>query len=157
MKKIQSEEPIEHWSFLNSKNKIVLDLGCGKFYSSISTAQWFLDEGANKVIGVDLSKEAIEDEKFIPYAKAINSAEDLQYFLQYMPEVIKCDIEGAEKYFKDISELPYSVKEIAIEYHDADTKNICEEQFKIWGFTNIELYQLFNENTNRIGVYHAWK
>lgn len=157
MKVINSEEPKEHWSFLSPNNKIVLDLGCGKFYSSISTAQWFLDEDAAKVIGVDLGKEPIEDSRFIPYAKAIASADDLQYFLYYMPEIIKCDIEGAEKYFKDVNVLPSSVKEFAVEYHDAETKKICEDQFLKWGFTNIDLYQLFNENTDRIGVYHAWK
>jgi SAM-dependent methyltransferase len=157
MKKITSEEPKEHWSFLNSKDKIVLDLGCGKFYSSISTAQWFLNEGANKVIGVDLKEEPIDDPKFVPYAKAISSKEDLEYFFYYMPEVIKCDIEGAEKYFKDIDQLPSSVTQFAVEYHDNETKNICQDRLNRWGFKNIELYQLFNENTNRIGVFHAWK
>lgn len=154
---INSEEPKEHWSFLSPEGKIVLDLGCGKFYSSISTAQWFLDEGAAKVIGVDLSKESIDNQRFIPYAKAVKSKEDLEYFLNYMPEIIKCDIEGAEKYFKEIDNLPTSVKQFAVEYHDAETKKICEDQFSKWGFTNVELYQLFNEKTDRIGVYHAWK
>jgi SAM-dependent methyltransferase len=157
MKKITSEEPKEHWSFLNIKDKIVLDLGCGKFYSSISTAQWFLDEGAAKVIGVDLSKEPIQNEKFAAYAKPIKGKEDLEYFLHYMPEIIKCDIEGAERYFKDVDFLPSSVKQFAVEYHDAETKKICEDQFLKWGFTHLELYQLFNESTDRIGVYHAWK
>lgn len=157
MKKITSEEPKEHWSFLNPGNKIVLDLGCGKFYSSISTAQWFLNEGAAKVIGVDLGKEPIENSKFVSYAKRIESKEDLEYFLHYMPEIIKCDIEGAEVYFKDINALPTSVKQFAVEYHNNDLKKICEDRFEKWGFTNIELYQLFNESTDRIGVYHVWK
>jgi hypothetical protein len=156
MKKITSEEPIEHWSFLNFKNKIVLDLGCGRFYSSISTAEWFLNEGASLVIGVDLSKENIENEKFIPYAKAINSCSDIEYFLKYKPNVIKCDIEGAEKYLKDIV-LDSSVTQIGIEYHDAETKKICEDFFKKWQFHNVELYQLFDESTDRIGVYYAQK
>ena len=154
---INSEEPKEHWSFLNPKGKIVLDLGCGKFYSSISTAQWFLDEGATKVIGVDINKEPIEDERFVPYAKAVSSKKDLEDFLYHTPEIIKCDIEGAEKYFEDIHSLPSSVRQFAVEYHDAETKRICESQLEKWGFKHIELYQLFNENTDRIGVYHAWK
>lgn len=157
IKVISSEEPKEHWSFLSSEGKIVLDLGCGKFYSSISTAQWFLNEGAAKIIGVDLSKEPIEDQRFKPYAKAISSKEDIEYFLYYTPEIIKCDIEGAEKYFKDINNLPSSVREFAVEYHDAETKSIFEDRFEKWGFKHVELYQLFNENTDRIGVYYAWK
>ncbi len=156
MKKITSEEPIEHWPFLKAKDKIVLDLGCGKFYSSISTAQWFLDEGAKQVIAVDLGKEPIEDQRLIPYAIAISKKEDLEYFLKYNPDIIKCDIEGAERYFQDIPALP-TVTQIAIEYHDEITNNICITKLKEWGFTNIEQYQLFNESVDRIGVYHAWK
>jgi hypothetical protein len=156
IKKITSEEPKDHWMFLNAKGKIVLDLGCGKFYSSISTAQWFLNEEANIVIGVDLGKEDIQDDRFINYAKAINSTSDIQFFLNFKPDLIKCDIEGAEKYFKDIK-LPSSVNQIGVEYHDAETKQVCEDLFKKWGFDNVELYQLFNESTDRIGVYNAWK
>jgi SAM-dependent methyltransferase len=155
-KKIQTEEPDEHWSFLDFKDKVVLDLGCGKFYSSISTAQWFLNKGALKVIGVDLSKENIDNDRFISYAKAIRSTKDLEYFLKYEPEVIKCDIEGAEIYFRDIPSLP-SVKQIAFEYHCPATKKVCEESFIRWGFENIVQYQLFNESTDRIGVYYAFK
>lgn len=156
MFKITSEEPIEHWRFLRPQGKIVLDLGCGKFYSSISTAQWFLDQGASFVIGVDLGKENIIDDKFIAYAKAIQSKEDIEYFLKYNPQLIKSDIEGAEMYFKDIAAIP-SLEEIAIEYHDENTNKICVDKLKEWGFVNIQQYQLFNEDVNRIGVYHAWK
>lgn len=156
MKKIQSEEPKEHWGFLSPKDKVVLDLGCAKFYSSISTAEWFLNEGASLVIGVDLGKENINNEKFIAYAKAIKSTEDIQYFLKYNPQIIKADIEGAEIYLKDIDKLD-SVQEIAIEYHDEATNKVCIDKLKDWGFTNIEQYQLFNESPDRIGVYYAYR
>jgi hypothetical protein len=157
IEKINSEEPAEHWSFLDVKNKIVLDLGCGKFYSSISTAQWFLDKEAKLVIAVDLQKEPINDERLIPYAVAISKKEDLEYFLKYNPEIIKCDIEGAEKFFNEIIQLPDSVTNFAVEYHDNDLKIICENAIKRWGFENTKIYQLFNENIDRVGVLHAWK
>lgn len=156
MKRINSEEPTDHWPFLTVKSKTVLDLGCSKFYSSISTAQWFLDQGAERVIGVDFSKESIEDSRFIPYAKAIQSEQDLRYFFKYDPQVIKCDIEGAERYFDTIEQLPHSVTELAIEYHDGNLKSLCENAIKRWGFPNVDYYQLFNEDINRIGVLHAW-
>ncbi len=156
MLKIKSEEPKEHWRFLNPKDKVVLDLGCGKFYSSISTAQWFLDQGASQVIGVDLSKEPITSDRFIGYAKAISSKEDLEYFLKYKPQIIKVDIEGAEKYFDKIASLE-GVECITIEYHSNELKQLCEKKFADWGFSNLELYQLFDEDINRIGVWHAWK
>lgn len=156
MFKITSEEPKEHWRFLNPKDKVVLDLGCGKFYSSISTAEWFLNEGASKVIGVDLAKEPIENERFIAYAKAISSKEDIEYFLTYRPHIIKADIEGAEKHFENIESL-IGVEAIAIEYHSFELKQLCERKISEWGFSNLEVYQLFNEDINRVGVWHAWK
>lgn len=155
--KIISEEPINHWWFLSPKDKRVLDLGCGKFYSTISTAEWFLLQRAKLVIGVDLGKEIIDNIKLISYAKQIRSSEDLEYFLKYDPEIIKCDIEGAEIYFNEISKMPDSVNEIGIEYHDKLTKEMCERKFIEWGFNIVNQYQLFEEDINRIGVYHAKK
>ena len=52
--KITSAEPDNHWGFINFKDKIVLDLGCGKFHSTISTYDLFLQNGAKQVIGVGL-------------------------------------------------------------------------------------------------------
>lgn len=46
--KITSEEPGNHWGFINFKDKIVLDLGCGKFHSTISTYDWFYKMVQNK-------------------------------------------------------------------------------------------------------------
>lgn len=154
-----SEEPIKHWGFLNFKDKIVLDLGCGKFYSSISTAQWFLDGGAKKVIGIDLGKEPIEDERLEAFAMPINDKLGLEFLIRkYKPQIIKCDIEGAEIHFDEIEKEDMdSVEEFAVEYHDGETKRVVEKMIKEWGFNNFELYGLGNEDINRIGVYWAWK
>ena len=157
MKKITSEEPSIHWPFLNVKNKKVLDLGCGQFYSSVSTAEWFLNKGADKVIGVDLSDISLFNDNFTMIGMRINSSDQLKSLIDtYLPDVIKCDIEGAEEYFNEIS-LSSSVKQFAVEYHDNNTKLICERAIEDWGFENVETYQLFNEDINRIGVIHAWK
>ena len=53
--------------------------------------------------------------------------------------------------------MPDSVNEIGIEYHDKLTKEMCERKFIEWGFNIVNQYQLFEEDINRIGVYHAKK
>jgi hypothetical protein len=154
--KIISEEPIEHWYFLTPKDKIILDLGCNKFYSSISTAQWFIEEGASTLIGVDLSLCDFQHEKFINHVDVINSSDKIKKYLEYKPQIIKCDIEGSEIYFDDIDDLP-SVEEIAIEYHNELIKQSIEKKLNDWGFDKIITYQIFDEDINRIGVFHAWR
>jgi hypothetical protein len=154
MKNINSEEPNVHWNFLNVKDKIVLDLGCGKFYSSVSTAEYFLDQGAHEVIGIDLSDIRLPNYNFIMRVEKIDSTEQIKDLLmEWSPDVIKCDIEGAEKYLEGIDSLPY-VEEIAIEYHDNNTKQICEKKIKDWNF-NTELFQLLGEDISRIGVIYG--
>ena len=155
--KIASEEPEIHWPFLNVKDKIVLDLGCGLFYSKISTADWFVQQGAKQVIGVDLGNDT--PKHFTYHQIAISSTIDILDLLnKYNPDVIKCDIEGAERHFKDVSAVDMErVKQFAVEYHDNDLKLLMEQKIKEWGFENSETYQLFDEDINRIGVIYAHK
>lgn len=154
---ITSEEPSNHWGFIDFKDKIVLDLGCGKFHSSISTYDWFLQNGAKQVIGVDLGNETSEYLNFTYSAGGIDSKERLLNLLnEYNPEIIKSDIEGAEIHFKDINNL-HSVKEFAIEYHSADLKNMLLDKFATWGFDHIEEIQLMDCNIKEQGVLYAKK
>lgn len=158
MKGITGEYPSKHWYFLDIKDKTVMDLGCGKWMSDISTAEWFLNEGAKQVIGIDLSDMNINDGRFIMEIQRIQSAEQLYELIdKYKPEIIKCDIEGAESYFNDIKEISEEVKQFAVEYHNADTKKICEQALERWKFKNIEIYQFIGYDFNTIGVINAWK
>lgn len=158
MKNIDTEEPDVHWGFLNVINKIVLDLGCGKWYSTISTAEWFLNKGAKQVIGIDLSSIGIEKDNFTMIVGKISTPEQLhKLILNNNPQIIKCDIEGAETCFDKIETLPETVEQFAVEYHDADTKAVCEAAVKRWKFPNVENYSLLGYGTERIGVIHAWK
>jgi SAM-dependent methyltransferase len=155
MNRITTEEPNVHWEFLDIKGKRVLDLGCGKFWSSISTAEWMINCGARIVIGIDLSDIGLNSNKFTMIVEQIRSKEQLEnLFVTYLPEVIKCDIEGAEIYLDGIA-LPNETKQFAVEYHDATTKAVCEKMIKEWGFKNVTYYQLFTEDINRIGVINA--
>lgn len=159
MKTITSEEPIDHWGFLNIKNKIVLDLGCARFHSSISTAEWFILNGASRVIGIDLGHEIIDMNNFIYHSLAIDSTQKIKGLIEtYKPDIIKADIEGAEIYFNDISLNDLGiVSEIAIEYHNNELKEVVLTKLNEWGFDVIDIYQLFDIEIERMGVIHAIK
>ena len=53
--------------------------------------------------------------------------------------------------FSDLSKFNYTGN------HNENLKELCEKKFIDWGFKNTKLYQLFDESTDRIGVYYAWK
>lgn len=153
---IKSEEPIDHWGFLDIKGKVILDLGCGKFSSTISTADWFLLNGASKVIGVDMgSNEYLDDVHYIQMC--IDSKEKLQTLIRdYEPQIIKADIEGAEIYFNELSSLGNTI-ELAIEYHSGKLKEIVLSVIERHGFRVENIYQLNDIELERMGVIHAKK
>jgi predicted RNA methylase len=153
---IKSEEPIDHWGFLDIKGKTILDLGCGKFSSTISTADWFLLNGASKVIGVDMgSNEYLDAVHYIQMC--IDSKEKLQNLIRdFEPQIIKADIEGAEIHFKELSSLGNTI-ELAVEYHSSELKETMLEVVERHGFTIQNIYQLNDIDLGRMGVIHAKK
>jgi len=167
MKNINSEHPYEHWSFLDVKDKTVLDMGCS-FYDAtynpgmLSSAEWFVQTGATIVIGFDANSYEVDkynvvyrnNPKYKVFKLFVDSTEKIRDLLQYNPEVIKCDIEGGEIYFKDITkdEMEF-VEQIGIEYHDEETKKMCEVKLSEWGFDFIEQYSLMYIDTNKQGVF----
>jgi hypothetical protein len=85
----------------------------------------------------------------------IQSQEQLEGMLGFRPDIIKCDIEGAEVFWEGVKTLG-RCKQFAVEYHSNELKILMEEKMKEWGF-NLEYYQLFTEDINRVGVIHGWK
>lgn len=157
MDKILSEEPHIHWSFLHPKDKIVLDLGCDKFLSSKHSAEWFVEEGAFYVLGVDLHNIGYYHPRFTMDVKNIDSAEKIENLLRvFQPDILKVDIEKAEVHFKDVKKMP-SVEEVAIEYHTVELKKLMEEMVDLWGFKNIKVYQLFDLDVEEQGVIYAYR
>ena len=56
---IRSEDPAQHWYFLDVQDKTVLDLGCGLWDSQMPTPYYFLKERrAARVVGVDSSVDS---------------------------------------------------------------------------------------------------
>lgn len=172
IEKITSENPENHWRFLNPKDKIIMDMGCSFWDSTwhddwFSSSEWFVHKGAKQVVGFDASLADIlkyneiyaNDERYEMFFLHVKEKADLLSAIQkYKPEVIKCDIEGAEIHFDEItSEDLESVSEIAIEYHNVPTREMCERKLIEWNFNNHQFYQLGEYDINQVGVYHLWK
>jgi len=157
MRYIRNEEPIEHWGYLDIKDKVILDLGCGKFQASISTAEWFIQNGASKVIGVDLEPTFISHPQLVYHSMEINSPNNLIGLIsEYNPDIIKADIEGAEEHFEPLENI-LNVKQFVIEYHSSALKQLILRKLNEWGFNDIEEIQLLSCNINEQGVIYARK
>lgn len=171
MRNISTEDPKDHWSFLQVKDKLVLDMGCS-FYEAyyhpgmLSSAEWFVQEGARQVVGFDGDPAEVEkysvvykdNPKYQVFELWLNSDTHIRELLELKPEVIKCDIEGAEINFMSITkEEMDSVEEIAFEYHDVATREMCEKKLPEWGFTYIEQFSLLDRSPEEQGVYYGSK
>lgn len=122
-----------HWGLrppiISYNDKIVLDLGAD--YGS--TAEFFLNHGAKKVIAVEgdskLSKQLIENYKgssnVIPISQFIDSPKHITMFvLEHKPDIVKVDIEGYELHLLKVKpKVIQSVKEWMIEYHSDELKD----------------------------------
>lgn len=145
---IINEHPTNSWpeKYINVKNKIVLDIGCGffgkiikfnegnielentKLSNMISTSEWFLNLGAKKVIGLDMNESDIKHlikklektEKTLFFNDTINSAEQLEKLItNYNVEILKIDIEGGEVHLLDVNnDIFSSVEEYYVETHN---------------------------------------
>lgn len=169
MKNIPTEDPKHHWSFLDVKDKLVMDMGCS-FYEAyynpgmLSSAEWFIENGAAQVIGFDGDPDEVKkynivyknDPRYEVFELWLDSPDHIRKLLEFKPQVIKCDIEGAEINFLPITKQEMEcVEEIAFEYHNVPTREMCEVKLKEWGFDFIEQYSILDRNPEEQGVYHG--
>lgn len=169
MKNIPTEDPKHHWSFLDVKDKLVMDMGCS-FYEAyynpgmLSSAEWFIENGAAQVIGFDGDPDEVKkynivyknDPRYEVFELWLDSPDHIRKLLEFKPQVIKCDIEGAEINFLPITKQEMEcVEEIAFEYHNVPTREMCEIKLKEWGFDFIEQYSILDRNPEEQGVYHG--
>jgi hypothetical protein len=144
---IQSENSEHHWPFLNAKNHILLDLGCGRHDTndlSQSSAVYLGEKGAIKVIAIDgreseinyFNENNLDPNKYTFINMFINIPDDIRNLIkEYNPTAIKCDIEGYETSFYDITkEEMKNVIEFGLEYHTVDILNNMIQKIKEWGF-----------------------
>ena len=163
---ITSEKPDEHWGFLNVKDKMVLDLGCGINSEHTPTPWYFInDKKASFVVGVDSDnnsyqwfKQNFVVKNFIPIMDWVDRWEKIRMYIDYwQPEVIKMDIEGSEIFMNAVDAAHFKgVKEIGIEYHNLPCLLSCESKLKEAGF-KLEYYKFEHLDIDYQGVLYAYK
>ncbi len=167
IKVIHTENPKEHWGFLECDSRIILDLGHGIWEENTEpTPIHFLKEGASLVVGVDPSqpsynwyKDNLKTDRFIQHNDYIDSPNKFQLYLRYYkPHVVKCDIEGSEIFMASLTkEDMESVREMGIEYHSLACRIVIENMATEWGFNIEQQYQLMDINPGGMGVFHLKK
>lgn len=160
IKEIFGENASQHWWFLDVKDKVVLDLGCGIWYSDDPeeyTPMYFERNGASKVIGVDADCGYFIDKyegnpKYEFIGMRIDCPEHLRELLQqYRPDVLKMDIEGYEMHMEEITaEDMSSVTEIGFEWHSDELKAMLLRKLREWGFSSSE-----DSNLDTGVLFHA--
>jgi len=158
---IGSEFPQDHWGFLNVVDKRVLDLGCGRMWDiRPTTPEFFLNNGAKMVVGVEMwpneekwFDENVIDGRLVVHTDTIDSTEKILKYLANKPQVIKCDIEGAELYLEPLTKNDFvSVEEMAIEYHSAAMKSMIENKYNDWGFESLKVIYINGFDFTEQGV-----
>jgi len=123
--KMHNEDYNKEWGFIDYNGKAVLD--CGADYGS--TAKFFLERGAKKVIAVEyddqywgaliaLSKVA----NVVPVQRFLSKSKDFELLLdEYEVDVAKVDVEGGEIGLLGVDcEHLRRAAEFTIEYHPGE-------------------------------------
>lgn len=164
---IENEDSSNHWRYFDVRGKNVLDLGCGRWnmpnkdeYSSV----YFVNKGASKVIGVDSNNEEIdyfnsqilENSLFIE--ERINDEEKIKSLIvNHNITALKCDIEGDEIFLSKLTKKDLEhVKEIAIEFHSEELRDIFMLKLLEWGF-EIKVKASFARTPSCLGVLFGYK
>jgi hypothetical protein len=148
---IVSENSEHHWPYLNTLNKNLLDLGCGRHDThdlSQSSPIYLGEKGAKKVIAVDANGGEIEyfnqnnpdPRKYTFICKTINTPDDIKSLIrEYNIEVLKIDIEGYETNLYDFTKEDFvNINDLGIEYHSYEILNNITKKIEEWGF-NIDV------------------
>lgn len=140
MKQINSEDPVLHWEYVNVKDKIVLDLGCGDFGNAgnlpySTSLEYFLIKEAAFVLGVDMLTSDINviksfESKYSNFSAInamVHSPEQIKdLIVNNNIQIVKCDIEGSEAALFDLDdEFFVLIEEYYIETHTPDLYNRC--------------------------------
>jgi len=136
-----------HWNFTSFKDKVVLDLGADWG----STAKFFLEKGAHKVIAVEADKSRIrklaylyrKDDRVVPVYGFIKDSSQIDALIEhYSPDLAKVDIEGWEKCLPQAHNIS-KVREWLIEAHTPQIYSMLYNFFKTLGY-KVEVYDYVN-------------
>jgi len=165
---IISENSSDHWPFFNIKNKNVLDIGCGIWYTKKmeETSPIYFGKKANLVVGIDGNGGDIKklkdfvgnNIKYVFKEMRVTDVRQIRSLInEYSISALKCDIEGDEVVLLDLTpEDLVNVTSIAIEFHNHELKEAFLKKIPQWGFT-IEVYANFAATPLHMGVIYGTK
>lgn len=120
--KISSEAPVDHWGDLDCAGVTVLDLGAGDFgmrheKSYISTVDHWLGLGAEHVVAVDMNLRDLvavgSDDRVTIVADTLFHSSQIDRMMEnYLPAIVKVDIEGAECLLRDMRRATFRIAEV---------------------------------------------
>ena len=163
MIKVNNENPNEHWQFVSVNNRVVLDLGCGRWERVEhrdpkwpTTPEFFIQKGAKHVVAIDCDPNEInwftsnfsKESNYEFILSCINSSNDfLNLITTYNPNCIKIDIEGAESNIIDIPNDVFSkVDEYYIETHNHHLFESCISKLDSCNYQIINIIDLIHTN-----------
>jgi len=166
---ITSEDASNHWRFVDSKGKNILDIGCGTWHTKDlnETTPLFFGKTANTVIGIDSNQNCINiynnhcinESKYIFYCESINNVSRIQSLIsKYDINFLKSDIEGGESVLLDLTVQDLeNITDIAIEFHTLELKEAFLDKIpNEWGFT-IHTLANFRSTPDNLGVIYGVK
>lgn len=154
-----SEKPSLHWKYMECSGKVVVDLGCGRWEkveyrdpSWPTTPEYLIELGASKVYAIDTDPIEIEwytsnvspKSNVVALNKNINSVSTLRDVLnEYQPKVVKCDIEGYESTFLELTDEEFcKIEMYGLETHSDHLYNLFVEKFQKLGYDIIATINL---------------
>jgi|LakMenEpi03Aug12_release.lakeMendotaPanAssembly.Ray.scaffolds.fasta_scaffold364751_2 hypothetical protein len=161
LKETDSENPNLHWEFVKCKDRVCLDLGCGRWESVEyrdpnwpTTPEWLIQNGAKKVYAFDLDENEInwynenicKDSNISAFTLNVSSVNDIRNIInEYKPEMIKCDIEGFEYVLLELTDEEFSsIRHYALETHSDDLYKKFVEKFTNLGYDIIASIDLIH-------------
>jgi hypothetical protein len=162
IEEVDSENPVLHWKYIECNQKIVVDLGCGRWghiehrdQSWPTTPQYLADLGASKVYCIDIDQKEINWYKtnlcdkysnIEPICMNIDSTKKIkQIYKDFSPNVIKCDIENNEEFLLELTDEEFkSVDFYAIETHTEDLYQIFLKKFNSLNYKIVGLLDLIH-------------
>ena len=165
---INSENSTDHWIHFNVSGHNVLDLGCGRWYTTNpeECSPIYFGKIANKVVGIDSNSNDItfyinetkNNSKFTFNSAILSSADQIRNLIKdHSITALKCDIEGGEVLLLDLTaEDLTNITELAIEFHSEDLKQSFIKKTKEWGFV-IKVKANFKQTPDFMGVLFCCK
>lgn len=164
---ISTENPFEHWQFIECSEDVVIDLGCGRWEkielrdpSWPTTPEFLVSKGAKNVYAIDNDPDEIswfnqhlnDSTQITPICMNISTTDDLiNIYKEYRPKVVKSDIEGFEKLFLSLPDEYFnSVNFYAVETHSKELYNKFIEQFERLNYSIVATINLLHASPMKV-------